>query len=93
MTGLADLARRFGSLEGRDRCIERISPMPRPGRADGRALKAQIKRGKLPGNDEEGCRNRAGIVACFAMGKNWGARKLNYSSDIDLICLFDRDPL
>jgi len=50
-------------------------------------LAEEIRRGKLPGaspGDEE---TGAGMVA-FAMGK-LGAFELNYSSDIDLICLFD----
>lgn len=50
-------------------------------------LAPDIARGRLPGaqpGDEE---QGAGMVA-FAMGK-MGAFELNYSSDIDLICLFD----
>lgn len=50
-------------------------------------LVEEIRRGKIPGavaGDEEA---GAGMVA-FAMGK-MGAFELNYSSDIDLICLFD----
>lgn len=50
-------------------------------------LAEEIRRGKLPdavpGDEETG----AGMVA-FAMGK-MGGYELNYSSDIDLICLFD----
>lgn len=52
-------------------------------------LAEEIRRGKIPGavpGDEEA---GAGMVA-FAMGK-MGAFELNYSSDIDLICLFDQD--
>ncbi|WP_224815019.1 glutamine-synthetase adenylyltransferase [Hasllibacter sp. MH4015] len=46
------------------------------------------KRGKIPGQTEEDAlRDGAGMVA-LAMGK-MGAGELNYSSDIDLICLFD----
>lgn len=49
---------------------------------------AQARRGKIPGQTEEDAlRNGAGMVA-LAMGK-MGAGELNYSSDIDLICLFD----
>ncbi len=51
------------------------------------ALKAQIKRGKLPGMTEGDAETGAGMVV-LAMGK-MGAKELNYSSDIDLICLFD----
>ena len=56
-----------------------------------RALKSQVKRelfrGKLPGVSEADVHDCAGI-AVLAMGK-MGARELNYSSDIDLIVLFD----
>jgi glutamate-ammonia-ligase adenylyltransferase len=51
------------------------------------ALGAEIRRDKLPGMGEEDIATGAGMVV-FAMGK-MGARELNYSSDIDLICLFD----
>ncbi len=47
-------------------------------------VKAEITRGKLPGCVAE---DAAGMVV-LAMGK-MGARELNYSSDIDLIVLFD----
>ena len=50
-------------------------------------LTAQIKRGKLPGMTLDDLEDCGGMVV-FAMGK-MGARELNYSSDIDLICLFD----
>ncbi len=48
---------------------------------------AEIDRGKLPGAGEADKADCAGMVV-LAMGK-MGARELNYSSDIDLICLFD----
>ncbi|SPF80690.1 glutamine-synthetase adenylyltransferase [Pseudoprimorskyibacter insulae] len=51
------------------------------------ALAHEIRRGKLPGATEDSLQD-AGGMAVFAMGK-MGARELNYSSDIDLICLFD----
>ncbi len=51
------------------------------------AVGAEIKRKKLPGATEDDIAT-AGGIAVFAMGKG-GARELNYSSDIDLICLFD----
>ncbi|WP_372613405.1 glutamine-synthetase adenylyltransferase [Aquicoccus sp.] len=51
------------------------------------ALEPEIRRGKLPGAGEEDLDTCAGWVA-LAMGK-MGAEELNYSSDIDLICLFD----
>ncbi|MCU0801955.1 MAG: bifunctional [glutamine synthetase] adenylyltransferase/[glutamine synthetase]-adenylyl-L-tyrosine phosphorylase [Rhodobacteraceae bacterium] len=47
----------------------------------------EIRRGKLPGARPEEAESGAGMVA-LAMGK-MGAGELNYSSDIDLICLFD----
>jgi glutamate-ammonia-ligase adenylyltransferase len=49
----------------------------------------EIRRGKLPGAlPEDGA--VAGGMVVLAMGK-MGAGELNYSSDIDLICLFDQD--
>ncbi|MCV2868607.1 glutamine-synthetase adenylyltransferase [Defluviimonas sp. WL0002] len=48
---------------------------------------SEIRRGKVPGAVPEDAETAAGIVS-IAMGKT-GARELNYSSDIDLICLFD----
>ena len=50
---------------------------------------AEINRGKLPGATLDDVENAGGMVA-LAMGK-MGAHELNYSSDIDLICLFDGD--
>lgn len=51
------------------------------------ALTPLIKRGKLPGQTEEALLTAGGMTV-LAMGK-MGAHELNYSSDIDLICLFD----
>ncbi len=51
------------------------------------ALWPDLKRGKLPGQGEGDLAEAGGFVA-LAMGKQ-GANELNYSSDIDLICLFD----
>ncbi|SHJ91100.1 glutamate-ammonia-ligase adenylyltransferase [Shimia gijangensis] len=55
------------------------------------ALKAaignEIRRKKLPGQTEDDVATAGGMVT-LAMGK-MGAHELNYSSDIDLICLFD----
>ena len=48
---------------------------------------AEIARGKLPGMSEDNVHD-AGGMCVLAMGK-MGAFELNYSSDIDLICLFD----
>lgn len=46
-----------------------------------------IRRSKLPGQTEDDIESAAGMVI-LAMGK-MGAHELNYSSDIDLIVLFD----
>jgi glutamate-ammonia-ligase adenylyltransferase len=46
---------------------------------------AEVSRGKLPVSDDPA---NAGGMVVLAMGK-MGAGELNYSSDIDLICLFD----
>lgn len=51
------------------------------------AIGAQIRRGKLPGQGEDDIASAGGLTV-LAMGK-MGAHELNYSSDIDLICLFD----
>ncbi len=51
------------------------------------AVAAEVRRGKLPGKGAEDVGTAGGMVA-LAMGK-MGAGELNYSSDIDLICLFD----
>jgi glutamate-ammonia-ligase adenylyltransferase len=48
---------------------------------------AEIARGKIPGQTGDDAGTAAGMVS-IAMGKG-GAYELNYSSDIDLICLFD----
>jgi glutamate-ammonia-ligase adenylyltransferase len=48
---------------------------------------AEIAKGKLPGVTDAAIPEAAGMIA-IAMGK-LGARELNYSSDIDLIMLFD----
>ncbi len=51
------------------------------------ALRVQLKRGKIPGQTEDDLAEACGL-SVIAMGK-MGAHELNYSSDIDLICLFD----
>ncbi|MGD9862738.1 MAG: glutamine-synthetase adenylyltransferase [Pseudodonghicola sp.] len=50
-------------------------------------IAALIRRKKLPGQTEADVATAAGL-SVLAMGK-MGAHELNYSSDIDLICLFD----
>ena len=52
-----------------------------------RLVAEEIRRGKLPGATPDDAETAGGMVA-LAMGK-MGAHELNYSSDIDLICLFD----
>lgn len=51
------------------------------------ALIAPLTRGKIPDHGPDDLDTAAGLTA-LAMGK-MGAFELNYSSDIDLICLFD----
>jgi len=51
------------------------------------ALLHELRRGKVPGKTEEDIGTCAGMTL-LAMGK-MGAGELNYSSDIDLICLYD----
>ena len=51
------------------------------------AVAAEIRRGRLPGQTEDDLAV-AGGLSVLAMGK-MGAFELNFSSDIDLICLFD----
>ena len=61
--------------------------------ACGAALRAglapHLRRGKLPGMGLDDLADAAGMTV-LAMGK-MGAFELNYSSDIDLICLFDEN--
>lgn len=52
-----------------------------------RLVEPEIKRGKIPGQTLDDAQTAAGMVS-IAMGKG-GAYELNYSSDIDVICLFD----
>ncbi|MEO0830971.1 MAG: glutamine-synthetase adenylyltransferase, partial [Pseudomonadota bacterium] len=52
------------------------------------ALWPLLDRGKIPGQTLDDVPDAAGMCV-VAMGK-MGARALNYSSDIDLICLFDQ---
>ncbi|MCE5974578.1 glutamine-synthetase adenylyltransferase [Sinirhodobacter sp. WL0062] len=53
-----------------------------------RLVADEIRRNKIPGAAPQDAETGAGMVA-LAMGK-MGAGELNYSSDIDLICLFDQ---
>ncbi|OCX61429.1 glutamine-synthetase adenylyltransferase [Thioclava sp. SK-1] len=54
-------------------------------------ISEEIRRKKLPGMTQDDAQTAGGMVA-LAMGK-MGAGELNYSSDIDLICLFDQSRL
>ena len=85
LTGLADLGGVWG-LQDVTGALSRL--------ADGavdvtlkRLVGAEIARGKLPGQSDADADTAGGMVA-LSMGKG-GAFELNYSSDIDLICLFD----
>ena len=85
LTGVADLGGVW-ALEDVTTALSRLAD-----RAVDVALKrlvsAEIARGKLPGQSAQDSDTVAGMVS-IAMGKG-GAYELNYSSDIDLICLFD----
>ena len=85
LTALADLGGVW-SLEETTRALTGFADL-----AVTRALRtevtAEIGRGKLPGASIDDAADGAGMVV-LAMGK-MGAGELNYSSDIDLICLFD----
>ncbi len=85
LTGLADLAAVW-PLETVTQALTDFADL-----AVHLALRAttlhEIKRGKLPGQTEDDAEQAGGMVA-LAMGK-MGAGELNYSSDVDLICLFD----
>ncbi|MCB1338636.1 MAG: glutamine-synthetase adenylyltransferase [Maritimibacter sp.] len=85
LAGLADLGGVW-SLEEVTGALTRLADV-----ATDRALKlhvgAEIARGKLPGASADDIATAGGAVA-LAMGK-MGAGELNYSSDIDLIMLFD----
>ncbi len=85
LTGLADLAGAF-SLERVTGALTDFADAATQG-ALGAGIAAQIKRGRLPGVREDDIGIAGGMVV-LAMGK-MGAHELNYSSDIDLICLFD----
>jgi len=86
LSGLADL----GGVWTLEQVTGALSDFA--GLAVDRALKASIaplaRRGRIPGLSEEQAWEDAGGVFVIAMGK-MGAGELNYSSDIDLIVLFD----
>ncbi|KIC49277.1 [glutamate--ammonia-ligase] adenylyltransferase [Tateyamaria sp. ANG-S1] len=78
LAGLADLAGAW-TLEQVTSALTRLADMACDVALTA-ALAEQVRRGKLPDTD-------VGVFV-LAMGK-MGAGELNYSSDIDLICLFD----
>lgn len=85
LAGLADL----GGVWGLDAVTDALTQLA--DRATDVALKTALKsdmtRGKLPGQSADDLATAGGLVA-LAMGK-MGAFELNYSSDIDMILLFD----
>lgn len=87
LTALCDLGGVWGVMEVTG-ALTRLAD-----RAVDLSLKAlvaeEIRRGKLPGAGPDDAADGGGMF-CLAMGK-MGAGELNYSSDIDLICLFDQD--
>lgn len=85
LTGLADLAGVW-SLEEVTGALTRFADLAVE-LAMRATIGAEIKRGKMPGMGPDDLHDACGMVA-LAMGK-MGAFELNYSSDIDLICLFD----
>ena len=85
LTGLADLGGTW-SLEQVTGTLSRFADTVCTA-AMRAGIAQQIKRRKIPGLDEDDIATAGGMVA-LAMGK-MGAYELNYSSDIDLICLFD----
>ncbi|SFR03962.1 glutamate-ammonia-ligase adenylyltransferase [Poseidonocella sedimentorum] len=85
LTGLADLGGVW-SLEEVTAALTRFADAATHA-AFRATVGAEIRRGKLPGATEQDAQTAGGLTA-LAMGK-MGAFELNYSSDIDLICLFD----
>ncbi|WP_102109300.1 bifunctional [glutamine synthetase] adenylyltransferase/[glutamine synthetase]-adenylyl-L-tyrosine phosphorylase [Oceaniglobus roseus] len=85
LTGLADLAGvwRLEEVTGALTAFADLAVA----RALASTVAAEIRRKKLPGLTEDDIATAGGMVV-LAMGK-MGAGELNYSSDIDLICLFD----
>ncbi|MXQ06971.1 bifunctional [glutamine synthetase] adenylyltransferase/[glutamine synthetase]-adenylyl-L-tyrosine phosphorylase [Alphaproteobacteria bacterium GH1-50] len=85
LTALADLGGVW-SLEEVTKTLTDFADLA-TSRALTAAVAAEVRRGKLPGQGPDDVATGGGLVA-IAMGK-MGAGELNYSSDIDLICLFD----
>lgn len=85
LTGLADVGGVWGLSEVTQRLTDFASAAVH--QCITQLVAAEIKRGKLPSLTEADAET-AGGMSVMAMGK-MGAGELNYSSDIDLICLFD----
>lgn len=85
LTGLADL----GGIWPLERVTGSLSAFAQAATTSAlrAAIAPAIRRGKVPGQGEADIA-AAGGMCVLAMGK-LGAEELNYSSDIDLICLFD----
>ena len=84
-TALADLAGVW-SLQEVTGALTRFADVS-VNRALQAAIAAEIEREKLPGMSSDDIATAGGMFV-LAMGK-MGACELNYSSDIDLVCLFD----
>lgn len=85
LTGLADLSGAW-ALEEVTGTLTRFGDLATQLALEA-TVGAEIRRGKLPGATEGDAKTAGGMVS-LAMGK-MGAFELNYSSDIDLIMLFD----
>lgn len=85
LIGLCDLGGVW-SLEMVTLCLSRLADAATQAAMQS-VVEAEVKRGKLPGVTGEVGADCAGMFA-LSMGKG-GAYELNYSSDIDLIMLFD----
>ena len=86
LAGLADLAGAW-SLADVTGALTRLADVS-VHRAATQLIAAEARRGKLPGKTEDDALAAGAGYVALAMGK-MGAFELNYSSDIDLICLFD----
>ena len=85
LTGLADLGGVW-SLEKVTQVLTQFADLA-VNSALRTCIAAEIARGKLPSMTQDNIEDAGGMTV-LAMGK-MGAFELNYSSDIDLICLFD----
>lgn len=85
LTGLADL----GGVWALEEVTESLTRLADTAchRTITELLRPELDRGRIPGKTEADAEAGAGYTV-LAMGK-MGAFELNYSSDIDLICLFD----